>query len=345
MYYRGTLTIDPKELTKIQIEKPSGAFKSMCYKLTGGKIGDKKEIETFTAICMVEQIYSALSSIGISNMIRLNHDDLDIYHDKKGRKDDFQLAVDTYSIEIDHSMSSYFNKLWLVLEHEDDTFKYLIEASINRNHKVNDYPIEILVSGLLKQSAQKVNSKEDLKNKFSTTFQSQDEYNQFVSTKQIEFVDFLNTINFELSKSIGVDDIKQSVKTRMLIQRDKDKESKTKQEPKYGDAPYSYYGFGDFLFASILWSDLCFDYGLNIANTELIDGAGDLLADVGDTGIDAIDGSIFDSSVDLDSALNSLETGDMLSDTDFSGFGESLVDSGADGSWFDSIGDSIDIDF
>ena len=79
----------------------------------------------------------------------MTHDDIDIYHDKKGEKNDIDFAMDKYQIEIDDSMSTYFSKLSMVLEHEDDTFKYLIEINVSRSHRKYEYPIEMVISGLL----------------------------------------------------------------------------------------------------------------------------------------------------------------------------------------------------
>lgn len=343
MYYKGIMTVDPKELTKIKIEKPSGAFKSMFYSITGGKVGDKKEIETFTAISIIQQIYDTFLQLGVSNVIRINHDNLDIYYDRKGQKDDFSLAFDTYSIEIDDSMSAYFDRLWVVMEHEDEIFKYLIELSINRNHCVNEYPIEIIVNGLLKQT-EGTETKSDLKNNLKSTFKSQKQYNEYISSKQIDFNSFLSKLNFELRKQIRVDDIKQTVKTRLLIQRGDDEKKIKNQKPKYGDPPYFYYGFDDFLFSSILWSDLIFDLGLNVANVELIDEAGSHLLDIGESGVVAEAGSIFDSTVDLDFAISSVGADGIIESVNLSGAADSIgsvVESS--GGWFDSILDNIDI--
>ncbi len=340
MYFKGILSVDPKELTKIKIEKPSGNFKKIFHTITGGKIGDKKEIETFKAIALVQSIYSALSSIGINNIIRINHDDLEIFYDNKGEKDDFELAMTFYSIEIDDSMSTYFNQLWLVLEHDDKNFKYLIEISINRTHEVGEYPIEIIVSGLLKETKVGISSKTELKKKLNTVFKSQDDYNNYISSKQIEFNTFLSTISFELGKQMKLEEIKQIVKTRMLIQRGTDENPALKKKPKFGDVPYHYYGFEDYIFSSILWSDLIFELGFNIASFELIDELGSRLFDIDDKGVDAISGSIFDNSVDLNLATASLSSDSIVENIDMSDSLSTVAEEGC--SWFDLILDNID---
>lgn len=348
MYFKGTLTVDPSKLTKIEVVKPEGSFKQLFYNITGGKIGDKREVETFKALSLIQQIYATFASMGINNIIRLNHDDIEIYFDNEGKKDDFKHAADKYSIEIDDSMSSFFDTLWLVLEHEDNTFKYLIEISINRNHKVSEYPIEIIVSGLLKNiEGDKVGTKEDLKQKVGNVFNSQEEYDKFIEARNIAFNDFLSKLAFELKKQIRVDDVQYSSKQRLMIPRDKKAKASQVQDqerPVYGDAPYGYFGFGDFLLTSMLWSELCFDSGMHIANTELIDETGSHLTDVGAEGMDAVEGSVFDENVDVDESLGDMDSPDIpdADGGDMMGDATSSVADSDGGGFFDSIMGDMD---
>ena len=348
MYFRGKLTVDPHQLTKIQVIKPEGSFRQLFYHLTGGSAGDKKEVETFKAVSLIQQLYSTFSTLGIDNIIRLNHNDLEIYYDDTGQKEDFKLAIDKYSIEIDDSMSTFFNTLWMVLEHEDQQFKYLIEISVNRSHQVNEYPIEIIVSGLLKGFDEKdYGTQEELKEKMSQIFQSQHDYDQFINTKKEFFEGFLNSIAFELKKHVRIDDIKMSSKTRMVIQRDRQKVPEKSEKPVYGGVPSGYFGFGDLLLFSFLWSNMCFDHHIHVSNTELIGEAGNVFGDIGETGIDAVEGSVFDSSTDIEtigdtSGLSLTEDFEVAQD--ISG-GEGMMDTVADadsGGFFDSLFDGFD---
>jgi hypothetical protein len=350
MYFRGKLTVDPSQLTKIQITKPEGSFRKVFYHLTGGNVGDKNEVETFKALSLIQKLYSAFSNIGVDNIIRLNHNDIEIYYDDKGQKKDFQMAVDKYSIEIDDSMSSYFNTLWMVLEHEDQLFKYLIEISVNRSHQINDYPIEIIVSGLLKTfDGKNYENQTELKQKMSQIFQSQQEYDQFINSKKQFFDGFLNSIAFELKKHMRIDDIKMISKTRIVIQRDKQKTIKEPARPEYGGVPYGYFGFGDLLMFSILWSSLSFDHQIHVSNTEMISETGNVIGDIGETGMDAVEGSVFDSSVEAVETGNAGEislTEDFVDVQDISPR-EGMVDTinpEESGGWFDSLFEGFDFD-
>ena len=149
MYFEGILSIDPNELTKIEKVKPQKAFKKIFHYLTLGNITDKQEIETFTALSMLQQLYGVFKRNNITNIIRLSHDEIDFYLDEQGKTDDLKEALDKYSIEIDYSMSTFFKKLLLILEHHDTNFKYLIEIDINRTHEVGTFPIELKITGLI----------------------------------------------------------------------------------------------------------------------------------------------------------------------------------------------------
>ena len=136
MYIENLITIDPSQLTKIEKIKPTKAFRKLLFSLTNGVVADKEEIETFNAISILQQINATFRSLGITNIIKISHDDIIFYLDEEGKENDLKYALDKYEIEINEAMSVHFKTLELVLEHEDDNFKYLIEILINKNHKV-----------------------------------------------------------------------------------------------------------------------------------------------------------------------------------------------------------------
>ena len=159
MLLTAKLTIDPSEVTKIVKVKPTKVFGKILYRMTLGVISAKEEQETFGALSILQSINRALMNCGVNNIIRLAHDDKDFYLDLEGKKDDLKLAMDKYAENMDQPMDCFYKNLLLICEHEDNEFKYLIEISINKNHSVGDYPIEISISGAMKQF--KVNLEEN----------------------------------------------------------------------------------------------------------------------------------------------------------------------------------------
>ena len=96
MYFKGKLSIDPSQLTKIEKVSPEAGFKKLLFGITGGQFAYKNEIETFKAMNILQQIHGSLAANGINNIIRLTHDDIDIYHDINGEKNDLSFAMDKY---------------------------------------------------------------------------------------------------------------------------------------------------------------------------------------------------------------------------------------------------------
>jgi len=343
MYFRGILTIDPSQLTKIQKVSPSQGFKKLLFSLTGGQFADRLEVETFKAINVLQQIHGSFSTVGINNIIRLTHDDIDIYYDKNGEKNDLDFAMDKYEIQIDDSMSTHFKTLEMVLEHEDDTFKYLIEITINKSHEEGEYPIELVISGMLKEfNLRPGQTREELKVQMQEHFKDQESYNMFITTKKLAFEQFLESIRFETMKHIKVEDIKMDIKSRMVIQKGKQPAAPKKDlQQEYEGTPFGYFGFGDLILYSWLWSELSFDHNIHMSDVDLVTDGGEFISSVGEEGIDAADASIMDYNEDFDARMEDLGTEDLgageMGDMDFDG--EETTKG-----WFDGVFEDGDFD-
>lgn len=319
MYFKGRLSIDPSQLTKIDKVSPASSFKKMLFGLTGGQFADKKEIETFKAMNILQQIHGVFNSNGINNIIRLTHDDIDIYHDTKGEKNDLDFAMN----------------------------KYLIEISVNRSHQQHEYPIDIVVSGMIKEfSLQAGETREGLKVKMESLFKDQESYNMFITTKKLAFEQFLESLRFETMKFIKVDDIKMDIKTRMVIHKDKKQAPPKTTDQEYHGMPYGYFGFGDLILFSWLWSEMSFDHNMHISDVDLISDGGEFISSVGEEGIDAADASIMDYNEDFDARTEDFDAGDGgMDDMDIGGMDET-IDTESSKGWFDDVFDGdFDLDF
>ena len=210
MYFEGTITIDPSEITKITNIKPTKAFKKFLHSITLGAVSDKEERETFTAVAILQQINATFRQLKVNNIIKLSHDDIDFYHDTEGKENDLKLALDKYDIEINDAMSTNFKQLNMVLEHKDDTFKYLYEIKINKDHKVGVHPIEIKISALLNRFA-----KENAQDEIKKVLEYQEAYDLFQKQMHNEFEAYLNTIKFQLKKEIKIDNIDVFIKNQI----------------------------------------------------------------------------------------------------------------------------------
>jgi hypothetical protein len=69
MYFKGKLSIDPSHLARIEKVSPDSGFKKLLFSITGGQIADKREVETFKALNILQQLHGSLNAIGINNII------------------------------------------------------------------------------------------------------------------------------------------------------------------------------------------------------------------------------------------------------------------------------------
>ena len=257
--------------------------------------------------------------------------------------------MDKYQIEIDESMSTHFKTLGMVLEHEDETFKYLIEICVNKSHKEDVYPIEMTVSAMLREfNLRPSQTKEQLREKMKSYFGSQESYDMFVTSKKLAFEQFLESIRFETMKFIRVDDVKVDIRTRMVIQKEKKEIEQHTVEPEFEGTPYGYFGFGDLILYSWLWSELSFDHNIHLSDVDLVTEGGDFISSVGATGMDAADASIMDYNEDFDTRIEDFDpSGAEMDELGSSGM-EDMIDSDSSKGWFDGVFENdgdFDLDF
>ena len=336
MYFESRLSVDPSQLTKIEKKIPTKVFKRLLHHLSGGLIADKIERETFTAVAILQQLNRVFYNQGITNIIRLSHDDIDFYFDEEGKEDDLKEAFDRYDLETDHSMSQHFERLIMVLEHEDETFKHLIEIDINRNHKISVYPIEIKLSGFIKAFKAKSANSAKAKVSDSGVFKSQEDYDDYLRTCKQQFETFAEDLGQTVKKLIKIDDIKVEHQTRMVVPKDKKAQPQRhqRQERGYYGPHYGYFGFDEFLMYSFVWSSMCHDHSIHINNITIENETGEAYGAIGEEGLDT-DSSFFDDNTDVGQS-----DFDNLGDTKSSGWDSFLGSDSDDGGWFSS--DSFD---
>lgn len=338
MYFSARLSIDPSQLTKIERVEPDEMFKKFLHFITSGATSKKIERETFTAVSMLQQLNRLFWELDINNIIRLSHDDMDIYYDKEGKEDDLKEAIDNYELTINDAMSHYFETIHMVLEHEDTNFIYLIEININRSHAVGAYPIEVKLNGLMKEfRAVDGEDQESVKAKMKTRFASQEVLDNFTNEKHLAFETFVNDLGMRVRKHMKVDDVKIEIDKRVVMPKSKDRKPISKGRRKNPTRDYDpvfdgYYGFGDILFYSFLWSTLLHDHHMHVSDVTLVGEEADVLGSIDSTGLDAGEADLFNDDLDFDSKL------DGFGEVD--GF-ESVANVSDSGDWFD-IGDMGD---
>ncbi|GAB5524003.1 MAG: hypothetical protein Roseis2KO_18750 [Roseivirga sp.] len=331
MYFSSRLTVDPSQLTRIEKVEPTKAFKRLLHFMTGGAVADKVEHETFAAVSVLQQFNRLFWSLNINNIVRLSHDDIDIYEDLEGRKDDLKEAIDKYELTVNDAMSELFKTIHLVLEHEDQNFIYLIEIDINRSHEVGEYPIELAVNAMLKDfKAREGEDAETLKERMKDIFMSQEIYESFLSEKRASFNGFINQIEMDIRKHIKIDDIKVDTNLRMIVPKEKAQRPKSIRRKVRGGAGGGpiydgYHGFDNVIFYGLLWSSMAHDHHIHVPESTLMSEEGDVIGDIGTEGMDAGEATLFDDSASYDDRISDFESSSVEMDS---------VSSDADGGWF-----------
>jgi len=340
MIFNGSITVDPSQLTNIIIKKPTNEFAKIAHFLTFNKgFGKKEEQETFTAISILEKIHASLVANKINNIVRLAHTtagtQIDFYLDKEGKEDDLKEALNKYDMELDRSMDIVFDNIKLILEHEDQNFKFLIDISINRNHAVGEYPIEIDITGLINSFKSEDADSEKLKFKMGEIFKTQDSYNSFKDEKTAQFEQFMDSLILALKTNIEIDDVKKDFNPSITLPKENVNDKKIglnnyHSGHGYG-VHYGYYGFDNYLMYSMVWSSMCVSNHIHMADCSIVAEDGELLSSVGEEGFDAGEemnssDAFADSDVGMDPEFSDLDSSSDLSDS-----GSSWFDSGDSG--------------
>jgi hypothetical protein len=300
MYFNSILEIDPSQITvykKVKSSKLIAKFKDV---LSFGALTEKQEHETFTAVSILQQINMGLSSINVNNVIRLAVDDYDFYLDEKGEDNDLEQAMFEFKAKVDPLESELFETIYLVLEHIDEHIKYLIEISVDRKHKVGEYPIRININGVLNdfKYINDKNGKEMLHEKLNGIFSSQEKYDSFVREKFGLFNNFVDELSQAIKRFIRIDD--QIVSKNIQIIRTKEK-IKSPSQIKHGrytePIHYGYYGIDDYFFYTTLWSSMMYENNMYCSNCLIVDSLGEPILSIGEKGFNAGESNTLNNEV------------------------------------------------
>ncbi|TAL68439.1 MAG: hypothetical protein EPN82_10625 [Bacteroidetes bacterium] len=309
MYLTGKIDIDPSQITVYKKVKPTKLFSKLVDALTFGSLSQKREHETFTAVAILQQLNIALRTLNIKNVIRLAVDDYDFYLDEKGEEDDLEQAMFEFKAKVDPIESEFFNTIYLVLEHIDDSIKYLIEISVYRKHKIGEYPIKINVNGVITDlKAQDGETAEQLKARLEPLFVSQGEYDNFIKTKKTIFNMFIDELEQAVRRFIKIDDIKKSTTVQVIRPNSKVTGKDQIRHERYADPVYyGYYGFDNYFLYSWLWADMLFSHNLYVNDFYMVDSIGNEVMNVGSMGFNAGDFN----TLNTDAAFEAPGTGDI----------------------------------
>ncbi|MBI5325341.1 MAG: hypothetical protein HZB41_08750 [Ignavibacteriae bacterium] len=302
MYLTGKIDIDPSQITVYKKVKPTKLFSKLVDALTFGSLSQKREHETFTAVAILQQLNIALRTLNVKNVIRLAVDDYDFYLDEKGEEDDLEQAMFEFKAKVDPIESEFFNTIYLVLEHNDDSIKYLIEISVYRKHKIGEYPIKINVNGVMTDlKTQDGESSEQLKARLEPIFSSQEAYDYFIKTKKTIFNSFIDELEQAVRRYIKIDDIKKTTTIQVIRPNEKVSSKEQIKHDRYADPVYyGYYGFDNYFLYSWLWADMLFSHNMYVNDFYMVDSLGNEVMNVGTMGFNAGDYNTLNSDASFE---------------------------------------------
>jgi hypothetical protein len=301
MYFNGRIDVDPSQLTLIKRVKPTKVFEKLLDALSFGQKSDKQEHETFTALSILQQLSVGLRTMDVKNIIRLAIDDYDFYADSEGVEDDLSQAMFELKAKIDPIESEVFKTIYLVLEHHQTPLKYLIEIAVKRKHSVGEYPLTFHVNAVFESfKLQPGETREQLENRMRSIFASQEKYDQYINLGWEQFNSFMDELTLTVRKVMKVDDIRKAI-SKQVIRPKKAIHSPDEMYYAKPSQPFflSYYGMGDYIFYSVLWSGLLYDSNLFVNNFDLVDEAGNGIVNIGDGGVYSGESNVFGEQDDF----------------------------------------------
>ncbi|MBX7152919.1 hypothetical protein K1X84_14915 [bacterium] len=286
MYLSASLAVDPSQVTKIRAIPPTKIFKKILFTLSSGQISEKEEVETLTALSILQQFNMVFRSLGITNIVRLAKDDVNLYFDEEGKTDDLAEAMEKFKFEVDEIESEVFQTLDLVLEHADAHFNYLIEITVRRIHKLSEPPIHVRINGAIKQLT--AASAEEAEKKLAPIFKTNDAYQAFVRDSKTKFNQFVGTVDMAIRKAIKIDGIKTESNAKIV--RPKERTSGPTPAIQHHVAEpvfYGYPGWSDHFMYAWMWSSLSHSHNVHIHDSTIVDETGANVMSVGENGFNA----------------------------------------------------------
>ena len=293
MFFEATVSIDPSQVTELRRVAPSKAFGRLFHVLTGGRTGEREEVETFTALSILQQLNVAMRGLGITNIVRLARDGRNFFLDTAGRDDDLESALESLS-HAPTADDDPFEALKLVLEHDDGVLHYLVEIDVTRSHGVGADPITVGVSALF--SAMAADDRAGVESALATVFTDQETYDAFVADKRRHFDAFVVELSAAVQATIPADRLSTDVRTMIVRPREPATDVKRlvtrrlvhgEEDEGWGRFFHGYHGIDRRFLYAYAWTELAHTHAIALRNFTLVDDTGRRLCEVGSGGLRA----------------------------------------------------------
>ena len=133
---------------RLELHLQGEAIEGVENSLFGQKIKKDRGSETFELPSLIDGIHSALNVVDIDSVLRLYHNDMELYRDTEGNKGDLRKVLVNFGSHLALSEYTKSDIITLLFEKYWDDFYYLIEITINRIHKKDVVSVVIVIDAL-----------------------------------------------------------------------------------------------------------------------------------------------------------------------------------------------------
>jgi len=338
MYYESNFDLKPTSSVRETLERPSKVFKKI-YSLIAGGLTPTERLQTEVALAILQAVNCKLRAAGVNNLVRLSVDDTDVYLDNQGLQSDLSYAITNFATSMQGQSMKLYNTFLLVLEHDLDGLKYIIDIAIKRRIKEGESPVQVTVSAVINEfQLSEGESEDELKERLKGVISNTESLKAIQKKYQALFSIFTNQLNEQLASISGLEGAPVEVKTQVMVPHSKDS-----KKPRYLSRSSSlhqgYCGFDDSTSYLWLWFFLMSDSASadDFESMHLVDETGGFLTDSYESYSEGIDPAEVTetSSGDGFSWMEDFSSGDADS-------GSSVDTRSTGGFWSDSSSGSSD---
>ena len=229
--------------------------------------------QSFPTSSILKQLVSTVQEIGITDAAVLSHDGVEVFRDTRGDGDDLTKALDKFAQETPAAAKRKFNTLQVVLGHEVDLLKFVIDIGVEWIPDVDTHVIEVKVAGFLRAFRSNERLTPELQGLFESIFKNQSDYDTVCTAAGEEFDAFVTELNsvFRDKMKLTSGDFKAA---RWMVSADHTLNDATDGRRQLFD--HSCIEQPDILYC-YEWHSQCLKHNVSFSSSELInyeDGAG-----------------------------------------------------------------------
>ncbi len=278
MYLSGVVRFEPSVgAAAAPVEQLGGVAERLAAKLP---IAEQAEA-TRGAVAVLQEVYLAVRSLGITNVVRLAKDEEVIYDDVEGRERDLKDALRAFVKSVRPTDGVVLSELSLLMEHPGDGLHYALDFRIERSARRGRFPLTVTVNGQISAlalgqgSGRGPEAVEELRARLASALASQEAHDRLVARHRATFDAFVGTLAGALREQVGAEAASPETGVVVIdsggrIERPEDVPRGGCGGPVFAGHP----GLRDRTFYAWLWSDLCRDLGIECRGCRVVDRLG-----------------------------------------------------------------------